>query len=683
MKKELIIAEKESLARNIMKSFSEKFTEKKGYFESEIRIITYARGHILEYFSIKDYEKKELKWKEIKLPYIPENFLLKPSQNTIAQFKNIEFLLKEKDISRIIHAGDSEREGQLIIDNILKYFYKYIKEKEIYRLWIPEQTEKGIQKAYKEMKLNKEYKNLSNEALARAYSDWILGINLTVLLTVKARELFQVGRLIYPIVYKIFEREEEIKNFKKETYYQLETYIFDKQGNKLKITIDKKFIDKSDPEIEKLKMIKEIRVDKIEESVYVKKPEKLFNLSNLQAVLNEKFNYTYENSLNYIQELYEAGYLTYPRTDSRYLAENEKEKIDIILLKYSDDYENKKHIYNDEEVESHSAIVITEKEINNLSEEQKNVYKVVENRLLSNLLKEKTIISKKNIIFSVGNEKVDKTIESIKQKGFLKLEEENKEDSFFYTEEQDIFPVEFSLIEKITTPPKLMTEISLSKWLENPFFNVIKNNKNICEEKLENLKKTQLGTQATRTAIIKKIYDKGKNYHYIDLKNKNFTITEKGKKLVEIVKTLKINIGAERTAELLNEVLINVFQEKIKVEEVINIVRKEIEEIIEGIPEELELKIIKKDQKEEIGKCLKCKNPIYENKKAFYCSNKSCDFIIWKEYKYFNNILKITTNKVKKLLEGKPVNFKDKEKKFENMIIKINGKYVNLEKKKD
>lgn len=133
----------------------------------------------------------------------------------------------------------------------------------------------------------------------------------------------------------------------------------------------------------------------------------------------------------------------------------------------------------------------------------------------------------------------------------------------------------------------------------------------------------------------------------------------------------------------MNEVLINVFQEKIKVEEVINIVRKEIEEIIEGIPEELELKIIKKDQREEIGKCLKCKNPIYENKKAFYCSNKSCDFIIWKEYKYFNNILKITTNKVKKLLEGKPVNFKDKEKKFENMIIKINGKYINLEKKKD
>ncbi|MDD7411475.1 DNA topoisomerase [Fusobacterium gastrosuis] len=670
MAKELFIVEKEILAKNIMKIFSEDFIDKNGYFESEKKIVIFLKKHILEYYSIKDYErKKELKWKDIKLPYIPKKFLLKPSKDNLEKYEIMKYIFMTKEISKIVHAGDSNREGQLIIDNILDFFSEYIKDKKIYRLWISEQTEREIIKSYFEMKENKEYINLSNEALARAYSDWILGINLSILLTTKSGELFQVGRLIYPIIYKVFETEEKIKTFKKDFFYQLEGSIEDKNGNKLKISLEEKFKNKDDEKIKELLKIKKVKVKKIEETIFIKKPKKLFNLSDLQIELNEKFNYKFEDSLFYIKKLYEAGYITYYETDSRYLTVDKRETINMILKKLGKEFENKDILYIEKEIGNHSAIIITDKKIQEMNIEEKNIYMAIRNRLLSNLLKEKTIILKKEITFKVGKEEIKKSIESVRQKGFLFLESDDQENKIFLTEEGEEFNINLFLVKKETKPIELMTEISLSKYLENPFESK--------KEKTE--RRTQLGTQTTKTITIKKMYDESKNYNYIKLKNKNFFLTAKGIRLVELVKKLNINIGAEWTAKILNEILFNVSEGKISVDEVVDIMKKEIENILKNIPYDFNFK--EEIKKEKIGKCLKCKKAIYENKKAYYCSNKDCDFVLFKDYKFFNYTLRITLSKARKLLNGEIVSFKA-EDKILNMKIKINGKYINLEKEK-
>lgn len=672
--KTFIIAEKENVGLNIIKALSTNFKTEKGYFESDNFIVGYAQGHILANYSVNDYEGKKVAWKDINVPFIPKDFLLKPLNSN--KLDVIEKILKRKDINCIVNAGDSEREGQLIVDNILEYFSNLTQNKTIYRLWIPELTKKGIKEAYENKKLNSEYLALNMEAKARSYIDWVLGINLSVLLTVKSGQLFQIGRLIYPIIFKIYEREKEIENFKKEKYYQLETDISDSKGNSITLSYKKKFKkeDLNSPQVKNVLSLKSIKLEKIDENICIKKPPKLFNLSDLQEILSKKFSFSFEYSLKVIQKLYENGYLTYPRTDSNYLTLNEKEKIEEFLstLEEKEKYYNNTSIYNDKEVESHSAIIPTIKNYSDLIDDDLKVYQVVRNRLLSNLYKEKTSISERTFYFSNN---LTKTLKSVVVKGFLTFEEIEEQTTVFNASVNDVFNTNFSFKEKETTPPLRITEITLSKYLTNPF---IKDSQDI-ELSINELKEVQLGTQATRTAIIKKLYDS--KYSYLELKGKKFYTTEKARELVELVEKLKINIGAERTATLLNKNLIEVYNGTLKIDELLTIVKNEILDLKEKIQKiNIPKKTTKQNQSNSVCTCPKCnENSIKENSKSFYCSK--CDFVLWKDYKYFDNIIKIDEKRMKKLSKDKKIKVKIKEKEYTFNLI-FNGKYSNLIKEK-
>lgn len=672
--KTFIIAEKENVGLNIIKALSTNFKTEKGYFESDNFIVGYAQGHILTNYSVNDYEGKKVAWKDINVPFIPKDFLLKPLNSN--KLDVIEKILKRKDVNCIVNAGDSEREGQLIVDNILEYFSNLTKNKTIYRLWIPELTKKGIKEAYENKKLNSEYLALNLEAKARSYVDWVLGINLSVLLTVKSGQLFQIGRLIYPIIFKIYEREKEIENFKKEKYYQLETDISDSKGNSITLSYKKKFKkeDLNSPQVKNVLSLKSIKLEKIDENICIKKPPKLFNLSDLQEVLSKKFNFSFEYSLKVIQKLYENGYLTYPRTDSNYLTLNEKEKIEEFLstLEEKEKYYNNTSIYNDKEVESHSAIIPTIKNYSDLIDDDLKVYQVVRNRLLSNLYKEKTSISERTFYFSNN---LTKTLKSVIVKGFLIFEEIEEQTTIFNASINDVFNTNFSFKEKETTPPLRITEITLSKYLTNSFN---KDSQDI-ELSINELKEVQLGTQATRTAIIKKLYDS--KYSYLELKGKKFYTTEKARELVELVEKLKINIGAERTATLLNKNLIEVYNGTLTINELLNIVKNEILDLKEKIQKiNISKKITNQNQSSSVCTCPKCnENSIKENSKSFYCSK--CDFVIWKNYKYFDNIIKIDEKRIKKLSKDKKIKVKIKEKEYTFNLV-FNGKYSNLIKEK-
>lgn len=690
----LIIAEKPSLARTIAKSLGkyQSHTEKDrtGYIENDDYIITWAFGHLYTLKDVNDYLGKKTLWKDIPIPFIPSPFEYKIRLNKSKetdmvakkQIKIIDSLLKKEDITEVVHCGDSDREGQLIIDNLLEILNN---KKPVKRLWLPEQTEETIRKELKNLKENSYYENLKLEGLTRSYMDWILGINLTIFLSLKAGEKLTVGRVLIPILKFIYDRDMKIKNFKPETYFELQSKGI-KDEVDFTLTVKEKY-ENSEKAAEKAKILNLSKgvVKEIEKAEKRKYPSKLFSLSKLQKFLSEKYKINFETSMKAIQRLYENGYITYPRTSTEYLAETEKEKIQEILSKIPDidlEFKDSKKIFDSTKVESHSAITITTKipDIDSFSDElDKIIYKTIFNRFISNFLKEDTILSETSVKILVADEEFILKGETIINEGFLKYEPqkiENKLPNFILNEE---FDVNFEVLEKQTKAPNHATESELESFLENPF----RNEKTTEEEEYRViLSGTQIGTTATRTEIVSKAIA----YNYFSRKNGSYYLEPLGERIVDVLDKLKVNLYKDRTVEF-SIFLKKVNKNEISSEEVIENVKKELLEIFKT-----DVEIEKKDPpaKESFGKCPVCKKDIYKGntksgKVNYYCSGykDGCTFTLWEEMKHFSNILKITDSKAKKLIEGKEVLFKLKSSKgneYEAYLkLKINGKYINFE----
>lgn len=690
----LIIAEKPSLARTIAKALgkykSHTEEDRTGYLENDDYIITWAFGHLYTLKDVNDYLGKKTLWKDIPIPFIPSLFEYKVRLNKSKetdevakkQIKIIESFLKREDITEVIHCGDSDREGQIIVDILLKLLNN---KKDVKRLWLPEQTEETIRKGLKNLKENSSYENLKMEGLTRSYMDWILGINLTIFLSLKAGEKLTVGRVLIPILKFIYDRDMKIKNFKPETYFELQS-----KGKKddvdFILTVREKYED-SEKAAEKAKTLNLSKgiVKEIEKTEKRKYPSKLFSLSKLQKFLSEKYKINFESSMKSIQRLYEGGYITYPRTSTEYLAETEKEKIQEILSKIPDidlEFKDSKKIFDSSKVESHSAITITTKipDIDSFSEElDKTIYKAIFNRFISNFLKEDTVLSETSVKILVADEEFTLKGETIINEGFLKYEPqkiENKLPNFTLNEE---FDVNFEVLEKQTKAPNHATESELESFLENPF----RNEKTTEEEEYKAiLSGTQIGTTATRTEIVSKAIA----YNYFSRKNGSYYLEPLGERIVDVLDKLKVNLYKDRTVEF-SIFLKKVNKNEITSEEVIENVKKELLEIFKT---DVEIEKKAPPEKESFGKCPVCKKDIYKGntksgKVSYYCSGykDGCTFALYDEMKHFSNVLKISDSKAKKLIEGKEVLFKLKSSKgneYEAYLkLKMNGKYVNFE----
>lgn len=332
--KKLIICEKPSLARNVANALGVN-NRQDGYLENDKYLVSWAFGHLFELYSIYNYlNDNEIKWKEIPLPFIPKDFLykVKNDEGVKKQFDVLKKLINRNDIVEIIHCGDADREGQLIIDNIIKEIGT---NKAIKRLWLPEQTDETIRKEIHNLKNNEFYKNLYNEGLARTELDWLFGINLTVYLTVKSGQKLSCGRVLIPIVKYIYDRDIDIKNFISKKYYQVEG-ILEKNNIKVTLADERKENDKSKAdEIAKI-LTGKVKVVEVEKKEVIKQASKLFSLSTLQSFLSKNHKIDFATSLKSIQSLYESGYITYPRTNTEYLAENEKDKVKKIIESLKD-----------------------------------------------------------------------------------------------------------------------------------------------------------------------------------------------------------------------------------------------------------------------------------------------------------------------------------------------------------
>ena len=682
--KKLIIAEKPSLARNIASALNIR-VNKEGYMENKKYIVSWAFGHLFKLRDVDGYVGEKRKWSEVKLPFFPEKFEfdLKNDSGIKKQYKILKNLINSKEVDEVVNAGDADREGQIIVDIIIDTIKT---NKKIKRLWLPEQTEETIRKAINNLEDNFKYKNLHNEGLARTYMDWLMGINLTRYISLKANMLFPVGRVLIPVIKYIYDRDLTIKNFIPEKYFTIESETMC-NGTLLKLICNKKYnlleLEKAKSYSYELNRNKGIVKD-ITEKEIILNPPKLFSLSKLQSKLSKENKISFAKSLEIIQKLYEKGFITYPRTNTEYLAEEEKDKVKELIKLYSDyelEFKDNKKIFDSSKIESHSAVMPTLKipDMNSLDLEEKIIFETIRNRFISNFLKEKTIINQTEVKIAVGNEVFNLKGKSIKQEGFLKYENQKIDNKLPYFEINQKIDVDFKVVDKLTVPPKKITEENLSNYLKNPFRKE-KNqeNEDDTQEYREIMKGIEIGTEATRTGII----ENAKKYGYITSEKQNFSITEKGIKLIELLDLLHINLYVEKNVEF-SMLQKDIYNNRKNINDIIEKTKSELQNIIN---QDIEVEKLEKEM-EVIGKCPKCNSNIYENSKSYYCSNykNGCKTSLWKEASYFGQKIKVNKDNAKKLLSGEQVVFKIKSKSGKeynaHFGIEINGDYLNLQRK--
>ena len=684
-----IIAEKPSLARNIVAGLGV-MNKKDGYFISDDYIVTWAFGHLFSLADIEDYSEnltaeksangQKQRWTMDNLPCFPSSFRfrLKSGDDGIKkQFETIKRIINRPDVTQIVNAGDSDREGEIIVR--LCVINALDGEKPFYRLWLPDQTPQTVKKAFSEMKPETEYDNLADEGFARTYIDWLYGVNLTRLVTLKTGSLLRVGRVIVPIVKTIYDRELEIENFTPQIYYALvskektngeavelvSSYKFDKD-NKHKAEICCERMNKLPATVTDKKTAKETM-----------NAGKLYSLTKLQNYLGKKYKMTMERSLAAAQKLYENGYISYPRTNSEYLATNEKDRIKQILagvkkLGYDVCFKDKKSIFDDSKIESHSALTPTYKipDKDSLSPDEKLVYTSIIRRFAAVFCNEECIAEKTELTISLGG-KEDYTLKGtvIVQPGWTKYDGSEKKDKILPAlNKGDTVNINFHPEEKQTTPPRRYTIETLNNYLKNPFKDEKADKDNDDDDYKAIFKGLELGTEATRTGII----ENAKKNGYISLKKDVYSIEREGRYLIERLKDMQIAMDKYKTSQL-GQALKKVYRGEMTVDDSVEMAKREINEIFVT------------DKKENTGyygdvagKCPLCGKNVTKGKYGYNCSGykDGCKFSIGA------NILgaKINLTDAQKILNGEktdPLAFTSKDnKKFTARLKLDNGKVV-------
>ena len=645
----LIIAEKPSLGRNIAAGIGN-MARKDGYLEGHGYIISWAFGHLFSLADIEAYSQKEdgpVRWTMEGLPCFPSEFKFvlrkgadkKPDAGVIKQFKVLEYLCNREDVDTIVNAGDADREGEIIIRLCVANALKT--QKKQLRLWLPDQTPETVSAALNEMKDESEYATLADEGFARMYTDWLYGVNLTRYATLKSGVLLRVGRVIVPIVSAIYERDMAIHNFVPEKYFGM---MSDEQtnGEKVELVSKKKFAynlkNKALDECAKYNACEAV-VTHVKKKKDTLSSGKLYSLSKLQNVLGKKYKMSMADSLSIIQKLYEEGYLTYPRTNSEYLATAEKDKIKRILegckkLGYDVIFKDKKTIFDDSKIESHSAITPTYKipDKTKLSEKEMWVYSTVMRRFVAVFCKEDCLAERSEITVSVG-ELEDFVLKGmvIVQKGWLKYDDAGKKDKLLPSlKKGDKVNICFKPVEKETSPPKHYTIETLNNYLKNPFREEKASiddsmDADDAQEYRDMFEGIELGTEATRTGII----DNARKSGYIKLTKDVYTILPDGEFLIESLARMNINMDKHKTSDM-GRSLKKVYRGEMTVDTVVELAKKDISTYFRHEDVSVEDDTDTGFFGDEIGSCPKCGGVVKRYKYNYGCSEykSGCSFSI-------------------------------------------------------
>ncbi|MRC17215.1 DNA topoisomerase III [Bacillus thuringiensis] len=552
MSKSVVIAEKPSVARDIARVLK---CDKKGngYLEGSKYIVTWALGHLVTLADPESYDVKYKKWNLEDLPMLPERLKLTVIKQTGKQFNAVKSQLLRKDVNEIIVATDAGREGELVARWIID---KVRINKPIKRLWISSVTDKAIKDGFANLKPGKAYDNLYASAVARSEADWYIGLNATRALTTRFNAQLNCGRVQTPTVAMIASREDEIKNFKAQTYYGIEAQTMEKlkltwqdangnsrSFNKEKIDGIVKSLDKQNATV--------VEIDKKQKKSF---SPGLYDLTELQRDANKKFGYSAKETLNIMQKLYEQHkVLTYPRTDSRYISSDIvgtlPERLKACGVGEYRPFAHKvlqkpikpnKSFVDDSKVSDHHAIIPTEGYVNfaAFTDKERKIYDLVVKRFLAVLFpafeyEQLTLRTK------VGNETFIARGKTILHAGWKEVYENRFEDDDVtddvkeqilpHIEKGDTLTVKLLLqTSGQTKAPARFNEATLLSAMENPTKYMDTQNKQLADT----LKSTGgLGTVATRADIIDKLF----NSFLIEKRGKDIHITSKGRQLLDLV----------------------------------------------------------------------------------------------------------------------------------------------------
>ncbi len=651
----LIIAEKPSLARNIVAGIGGKMAKKNGYFEGEGYLVTWAFGHLFSLCDVEDYADAPVenpRWTMENLPCFPEEFKFRLKRDAAKQvdagvekqFALIKTLCNRADVDTIVNAGDADREGEIIIRLCVQNALQ--DEKLFVRLWLPDQTPETVAAALADMKSEDEYQNLADEGFARTYIDWLYGVNLTRYATLKTGKLLRIGRVIIPIVKAIYDRDMAIRNFVPDIYYGIASKE-ETGGEVVELSSKQKFgkdeLEKAQALCKQYNDAKAIVVDKKKKKDTIA-PGKLYSLSKLQNMLGKKYKMPMTESLEIVQKLYENGYVTYPRTNSEYLATAEKDKIKKILenvakVGYPVKFKDKKTIFDDSKIESHSALTptykIPAKDV--LSEKEAQVYSAIMRRFVAVFCSEECLAEKTEIKIRVGDYE-DFTLKGtvILEPGWTKYDEFSKQDKILpKLEIGDEVNTKFEPKEKETSPPKHYTIETLNNYLKNPFREEKEaaaeaKNEGESEDDTEDYKAIfeglELGTEATRTGII----DNARNSGYIELKKDVYTILPDGEYLIKSLKRMKISMDKYKTSEM-GKALKKVYHGKMTVWDSVALAQKEITEVFTQPKEPPEMDKDTGFFGDIVGKCPICGKDVVRYKTGYSCSGykDGCEFSVY------------------------------------------------------
>ncbi|PHV72081.1 DNA topoisomerase III [Sporanaerobium hydrogeniformans] len=733
----VIIAEKPSVAKNIADAFKVK-KRCDGYFEGEEYLITWAFGHLLELYDAKDYDDKMKSWRLENFPFMPQEFKYKVKEDKTKkttdlgakkQLKCIKDLINRQDVEAVISATDYDREGQIIADIIFAYLKV---KKPIYRLLLNEWTEKEVQKGIEQIVPNREMKPLQDAGISRQQADWLIGINLTSVATVKyggRGELLNVGRVLLPTLKLIYDRDQEIEAFREEPYYKLAATFEKGELNYEGIyTEDKKdkFEEKSYLEEIKQKIEGKIgritKKEKIEKTEY---PQSLFNLSALQGYVTSKYQgFTSDKVLSIAQGLYEKKYITYPRTASSVLDESLVDKVRSVLftlkkgLPFEDEiqFSVSKKVFNSKKVESHSAIIPTYVVPKNLSPQEEKVYYAIRNRFLAQFMPpakieettiETTIEGTPFVFITKG--KIQKEL------GFKKVEQEQSKEVILPSLEEGMqFEIEkLALAELKTKPPAPYTEKTLLRAMETcgKQFKASGDEEDKSEDEKEEsefmdaiLSGFSIGTPATRAETLKKLNTTG----YTVMQKKNIRCTPKGKYIIEMLPVKEL-MDLEYTGRL-EKTLQDIEKGKVTKNDFLVHIKQFVASAIKDIKGQrarsLELSSsstiapasyraskatssaqVKSEERERLGKCPYCGGDVIEGKKGFGCLGykTGCHFVLWKEIPdlqaYGKNLTKTAAKALLKKGEATFRNVKLPSGEKRDVLVKLVKEQENKEAK--
>ena len=648
----LVIAEKPSVAMSLAAVLGA--TERKdGYLEGSGYLVSWCVGHLLELAQPEAYKEQYAKWRYEDLPILPENWKYEVPKDKKTQLALLCRLMKDKRVDSVVCATDAGREGELIF----RLVYEYAGcNKPMERLWISSMEDAAIREGFDHLRPGSDYDKLYDAAVCRAGADWLIGINATRLFSVLYGVTLNVGRVMSPTLALLVQRESDIESFISKPFYVPEITCggFTASGEKM--------TERS--EAEKIRMDCDHNsafVRSVEKQVKTIQPPRLYDLTTLQRECNRIYGYTAQQTLDYVQSLYEKKLATYPRTDSQYLTKDMQATAASLILWLRDNMPFGKgcagepdidRVTDDSKVTDHHAIIptveIARTDLSELPSGERDVLTLLAVRLLCATTQANrfeavtamldcqgyTFTAKGKTILQSGW----KEVERIHRMSIRQSETEHRENEDaalpVLKEGQTFETVSASLREGKTSPPKHYTEDTLLSAMETAG----------AEDMPDDAERKGLGTPATRAATLEKLVSAG----FVQRKKKQLIPTEKGKNLIAVLPdNIKSPILTAEWESMLKQVEHGELSATSFMDQIADMSRTLVKE--HTAPEKRFADLFPSSREtahEAVGVCPRCGAPVYEGKKGFFCDNRECSFALWKDNRFFSSKKKSITKSV-------------------------------------